>query len=304
MWQLPVQVINSFILFDLVRWLTIKIFFSHFHRYWVRGLEFIQDKYNMGSGDELPHQILSYDLLFSPFYHFPSTDPLSHTTLMWPSVQLMWPSQPSLTIPYTHRTISLALCCRFGIWPMDHTVLLPIFSSFSVTQCALLWANWSQAITLCGQGFTTCFAAHKPCAHFCLSFVFKTLVSTPNRRKFFPQNSDLVRSAWLFCLTPLHTFALLCTSNSPHTLVPSQTFAFHCLTLPAIMLGDRPVEIRTSFTFSLYEHLFTFIYFLLYPTIDSALAPYYLDYSFIMVSSSYSKLRCMLIICSFFWIHN
>ena len=121
----------------------------------------------------------------------------------------------------------------------------------------------------------------------------KLLYLPQKRRKFFPQNSDLVHSAWLFCLTPLHTFALLCTSNSPHTLVPSQTFAFPCLTLPAIMLGDRPVEIRTSFTFSLYEHLFTFIYFLLYLTIDSALAPYYLDYSFIMVSSSYSKLRCI-----------
>ena len=59
------------------------------------------------------------------------------------------------------------------------------------------------------------------------------------------------------------------------------------------------VEIRTSFTFH-----YTNIYFFLYPTIDSALMPYYLDYSLIMVSSSYSKLRCMLIICSFFWIHN
>ena len=55
---------------------------------------------------------------------------------------------------------------------------------------------------------------------------------------------------------------------------------------------------------SLYKHLFTSLYFLLYPTIDSSFAPYYLDYSFIMVSSSYLKLRCILIICSFFWIHN
>ena len=64
------------------------------------------------------------------------------------------------------------------------------------------------------------------------------------------------------------------------------------------------VESRTSFTYYSMNILFTFIYFLLYPTIDSALARYYLDYSFIMVSSSYSKLRRMLITCSFFWIHN
>ena len=60
-------------------------------------------------------------------------------------------------------------------------------------------------------------------------------------------------------------------------------------------IQEYGVEIRTSFTFSLYEHLFTFIYFLLYPTIDSSLAPYYLDYSLIMVSSSYSKLRLYII---------
>ena len=38
----------------------------------------------------------------------------------------------------------------------------------------------------------------------------------------------------------------------------------------------------------------TFFYFLLYPTIDSTLASHYLDYSFIMVSSSYSKLRLII----------
>ena len=48
----------------------------------------------------------------------------------------------------------------------------------------------------------------------------------------------------------------------------------------------------------------TFFYFLLYPTIDSALTSHYLDYSFIVVSSSYSKLRCTLIIYPLFWIQN
>ena len=49
---------------------------------------------------------------------------------------------------------------------MDHTVLFPIFSSFSVTQCALLQADQSQAITPHGQGLTIYFTTQEPCAHF------------------------------------------------------------------------------------------------------------------------------------------
>ena len=131
-------------------------------------------------------------LLWPPiftFYHFPSTaDPPTCTMPMWPST---W--SPS-TIPYTHHTFGLAPHCRFAIWPMDHIVLF-IFSFFSVTWCVLSWTNWSQAFMSCSQDLTICFATHEPCAHFYLSFVFKTLVSTPKTRKFFPQNSDLVCSA-------------------------------------------------------------------------------------------------------------
>ena len=160
----------------------------------------------------------------------PSTaDPPPCTTLMWSST---W---PPLTIPYTHHTISLAPHCRCGIWSTDHTVLFPIFSSFSVTRCTLSQANWSQAIMPCSQDLTICFTTHKPCAHFYLSFVFKTIVSNPKRRKFFPQNSDLVYSALLFHLALLCTFAQFCT------LTPSRTFTLHHLTLPAIMLGADPL---------------------------------------------------------------
>ena len=175
--------------------------------------------------------------------------------LMQPSVQLVWRfTQPPLTVPYTHRTISPAPHCRFGIWPMDHVVLFPIFSSFSVSRCALSWTDWSQAITPHGQDLTICFTAHEPCACFYLSFVFKTLVSTLKRKKFSPQNSDLVHSAWSFLLAPLCTFALLCTSNLPHALILSQTFTLHHLALPAIMLGDCPLPPYHTLRASLGSH--------------------------------------------------
>ena len=42
-------------------------------------------------GDELAHQIRSYDLLFLPFYHFPSTtNPPPCTMPTWPSTWLTW----------------------------------------------------------------------------------------------------------------------------------------------------------------------------------------------------------------------
>ena len=170
-------------------------------------------------------------LLFLPFYHFPSTaDPLPCTTPTWSSVRpvqtFTWP--PS-TIPYTHHTISLAPHCRFGIWPMDHMVLFPIFSSFSVTHCALLRADWSQAIVLCGQDLIICFTAHEPCAHFSLSFVIKPLVSTLKRRKFFPQNSDLVHSALLLFVPSPYFAPLTCLSCTVLHLhfTPSCTPHYH-----------------------------------------------------------------------------
>ena len=129
----------------------------------------------------------------------------------------------SNTTPYTHHTI-LAPHCRFGIWPTDHVVLFPIFSSISVTQCILSWANQSQAIAPRGQGLTICFTTHKPCAHFYLSFVFETLVPW-KRRKFFPQNSDLS----LFCLIilPCSTSYLCLTSYIWFTLHSHTILTLH-----------------------------------------------------------------------------
>ena len=120
--------------------------------------------------------IPSYFFLFIIFlplpilHHTPCQHNLPHN--------LCKPSWSPLTIPYTHHTIGSAPHCRFGIWPTDHTAWFSISSSFSVTWCALSWANWSQAIAPCGQGLITCFTANEPCAHFCLSFVFKPLVFT------------------------------------------------------------------------------------------------------------------------------
>ena len=81
--------------------------------------------------DESAHQILSYSLLFSPLYHFPSTaDPPTCTMPTWPSA---WLARSPLTIPYTHCTIGLAPYCRSSKWPTDHVVLFPFLSSFSIT---------------------------------------------------------------------------------------------------------------------------------------------------------------------------
>ena len=53
--------------------------------------------------------------------------------------------------------------------------------------------------------------------------VYLKLLYLPwKRRKFFPQNSDLVHSALLFHLTLLHSSTLLYSFNSTHTLVPSE----------------------------------------------------------------------------------
>ena len=132
-----------------------------------------QSQFQLGGDDESAHQILSYGLLFLPFYHFPSTaDPPTCTMLMQPSTRLTW---SPLTIHYTHCTISPAPCCRLSIWPTYHIVLFPILSSFSITQHILLQASQSQAITLHGQDLTICFTTHKPCACFTYHLYLKLL---------------------------------------------------------------------------------------------------------------------------------
>ena len=139
--------------------------------------------------DESAHQILSYDLLFTPFYHFPSTaDPPTCTTLMQPSTRLV---QLPSTIPYTHHTIGPAPCCRPSILPMDHIVLFPFFSSFSITQCVLSWPTRSQAIIPCGWDLTICFTVHEPCARFPYCLYLKLLYLLQKKKEVFPQNSDL-----------------------------------------------------------------------------------------------------------------
>ena len=150
--------------------------------------------------DESAHQILSYGLLFLTFYHFPhTTDPLTCTT---PRLARTFAWSP-LTIPYTHHTIGLAPCCRSFIWLTDHIVLLSFLSSFSITWHILLWADWSQAITPCGQDLTICFAAHKPCAHFIYHLYLKTLVSTLKKKEVFPQELRLK-------FVPPYRFTSLC----------------------------------------------------------------------------------------------
>ena len=121
---------------------------------------------SINNADESGHQILSYGLLFSTFYHFPyTTDPPTHTKPTRPFMALKWTfARLSSTIPYTHRTIGPAPHWRSFIWLIDHIVPFFFFSFFSITQCVLSRPGRSQAFAPRGWDLTICFTAHKPCA--------------------------------------------------------------------------------------------------------------------------------------------
>ena len=139
--------------------------------------------------DESTHQILSYGLPFSTFYHFPYTaDPLTSTAPMRPSLTIAWTfAQSPPTIPYTHHTISPVPCWRPPIWPTDHVVIFSFLSLFPFTQCILSRPNRSQVIAPCDWDFTICFAAHKPCAHFTYHLYLRLLYLLQKTRKFSPE---------------------------------------------------------------------------------------------------------------------
>ena len=135
--------------------------------------------------DESTHQILSYGLLFSTFYHSPYTaDPLTSTTSTWPSPTI---TQSPPTIPYTHRTIGPVPCWRPPIWPMDHIVIFSFLSLFPFTQCILLWPDWSQVVAPCNWNLTIHFTTHKPCARFTYRLYLRLLYLLRKTRKFSPR---------------------------------------------------------------------------------------------------------------------
>ena len=148
-----------------------------------------QSQFQLGGDDESTHQILSYGLLFSPFYHFSyTTGPPTSTALTWSSLTIVQRFAWSLsTIPYTHRTIGPVPHRRPFIWPMDHIITFSFLSLFSFTWCILLQPDQSQVITPCNQDLTICFAAHGPCAHFTYHLYLRLLYLLRKRRKFFPR---------------------------------------------------------------------------------------------------------------------
>ena len=103
-----------------------------------------------------------------------------------------WSLAPDAHLYYTlyHLCYQTGFAYQMDRWPMDCTVkflflgtscvvsfIFESFSTlsllycttqqfFSVTQCALSWANQSQAIALHGQGICCYFAADEPCAWF------------------------------------------------------------------------------------------------------------------------------------------
>ena len=73
-----------------------------------------QSQFQLGGDDESTHQILSYGLLFSTFYHFTYTaGPPTSTVLTrpFPTIAQTFVQSPS-TIPYTHCTIGPVPCRR------------------------------------------------------------------------------------------------------------------------------------------------------------------------------------------------
>ena len=103
------------------------------------------------------------------------------------------PSQPSREGSCDHHQlypIPIAPSVRYHIGGLPYylwTTLLDFsfLSLFSFIQCILSQPDQSQVIALHSWDLTICFAAHEPCAHFYLSFVFKTFVSTLKNKEVF-----------------------------------------------------------------------------------------------------------------------
>ena len=96
-------------------------------------------------------------------------------------------SQLSLTIPYTHHTISPVPCRRPFIWPMDHIVTFSFLSLFSFTQHILLQSDQSQIVAPHDRDLTIHFATHKPCAQFTYRLYLRLLYLLWKTRKFSPR---------------------------------------------------------------------------------------------------------------------
>ena len=116
-------------------------------------------------GDESTHQILSYGLLFSNFYHFSYTaDPPTSTVLTRPFLTIVRTfAQTLMTLPYTSShhwpgTTSETSHMTYG----PHCYL----SLFSFTQDNPLQPDRSQVVTPHDQDLIIHLAAPKPCAHF------------------------------------------------------------------------------------------------------------------------------------------
>ena len=96
-------------------------------------------------GDEPPHQIRSYTLLFSLFLHFPHiANPPLHTST---------PTQPH-AIALARQSHSLywtELAYLMDIWLTIHMYLLLFLVS---PMCPLLWSDQSQGLTPCGQALS------------------------------------------------------------------------------------------------------------------------------------------------------
>ena len=129
------------------------------------------------------------------------------------------------------------------IWCTIHVFTFP----FLVTSCASAMAQPITNHHNMWSGTYYSFTSDELCAHFVVYHVYLSHLYLPFKpeRKFSPQISDLVCSAWSFHLTPLHTFSLLhtCLASYPlpctisHSLLSCQDTVHYPLITPQNFIG-------------------------------------------------------------------
>ena len=99
------------------------------------------------SGDEPPHQIHSYTLLFLLFLHFPyiANPPLHTSTPMWPHAIVLVLARQSHSLYRSNPAYLI------DIWLTIHMYLLLFLAS---PMCPLLRSDQSRVLALCGQALS------------------------------------------------------------------------------------------------------------------------------------------------------
>ena len=215
-------------------------------------------KLDLGATDKPAHSVQLYTPLFccsvtfstslihhhTPCHHDLLHEPLCslahNVCLCWTLYQLHHWTSPT----YLMDMWFMDLVATFLFLVTQHapTVAQPIMSHH---------AMWSETYYS--------FISDEPCAHFLDYHSYLTYLYLPFKpeRKFSPQISDLVCSAWSFHLTPLHTFSLLhtCLASYPLPCTISHSLLLCQETIPYPLI--TPSEPHWAHTvIELYSSLF------------------------------------------------